>query len=134
MHPTPAAEMGPFEALQERLGAALEANRAGSGIDHVLIALPSYSVSESLLSHYGDRVASLEHRYLNALMMPNRIESCEFIFVSTKRPDPEVVEYYLSLLPAARQAHVRSRIHLYAVDDGSWSLWKSIPSCMGDSG
>lgn len=45
-----------FSTLQERLGPALEANRAGSTVDHVLIALPSNSVSESLLAHYGDPV------------------------------------------------------------------------------
>jgi hypothetical protein len=51
-----------LDALEARLGPALEANRVGSTTDHVLIALPSYSVSESLMSHYGDRIPSLEHR------------------------------------------------------------------------
>ncbi len=58
-----------FAALQQRLGAALAANTAGSDVDHVMVALPSYSVSESLMSHYGDRVAALEHRYLNAVLV-----------------------------------------------------------------
>ena len=64
------ATVDAFGALQAQLGAALEANRPGSTTPHVMIALPSYSVSESLLSHYGERIPSLEHRYLNAIVIP----------------------------------------------------------------
>ena len=104
-----------FAALQTRLGAGLEANRPGSTTPHVLIALPSYSVSESLLSHYGDRIPSLEHRYLNAIVIPTRIASCEMVYVSTRPPAPEVLEYYVSLAPAERRADLRSRIWLVEV-------------------
>jgi hypothetical protein len=69
----------------------------------VLIALPSYSVSESLLSHYGNRIASLEHRYLNAISVAGRITSCDMLYISTVRPAPEVFDYYLSLLPGDRR-------------------------------
>jgi len=54
----------------------------------VIIALPSYSVSESLLSHYGDRIPSLEHRYLNAIVIPARIATCEMVYISTRAPSP----------------------------------------------
>ena len=67
------ATVDALDALEARLGPALEANRVGSAIDHVLIALPSYSVSESLMSHYGDRIPCLEHRYLGAILVPSRI-------------------------------------------------------------
>jgi len=108
-----------FDELQLRLGPALAANRAGSGIDHVLVILPSYSVSESILSHYGERIPSLEHRYLNALLIAGRIESCEIVFISTRRPDPAVVDYYISLMPAAVRDDARSRISLIEIDDGT---------------
>ena len=87
-----------FRALQRRLGPALDANRQGSGIDHVLIALPSYSVSESLLSHYGDRIPSLEQ------------ETCELMYISTRRPGQAVIDYYLSLLPPDRRESVQGRV------------------------
>jgi hypothetical protein len=61
-----------FSDLQDRLGPALEANRPGSGIDHVLLILPSFSVSETILSHYSARIPALEHRYLNALLIAGR--------------------------------------------------------------
>jgi len=58
-----------FDDLQQRLGAAVAANRPGSDVEHVLIALPSFSLGESLLSHYADRIPSLEHRYLVAQLV-----------------------------------------------------------------
>jgi hypothetical protein len=48
------SNMQAFDELQGRLGEVLAANQAGSSVDHVLIALPSFSVGESLLSHYVD--------------------------------------------------------------------------------
>ena len=98
---------------------ALAANRAGSETDHVMIVLPSYSVSESILSHYGDRIPSLEHRYLNALLVAGRIESCEILFISTRGPDPAIVDYYLSIMPARIRGSARSRISLIEMDDGT---------------
>ncbi len=108
-----------FLRLQEGLGRALGANRTGAGIDHVMVVLPSYSVSESLLSHYGDRISSLEHRYLNALLVAGRIESCEIVYVSTRPPDPAVADYYLSLMPASARHSARNRLRLLTVDDGT---------------
>jgi hypothetical protein len=53
--------MDAFDDLQAGLGRALAANRPGEAIEHALVVLPSYSVSESLLSHYGDRIP-VDHR------------------------------------------------------------------------
>jgi PGM1 C-terminal domain len=109
-----------FATLQSKLGPAMAANRPGSATSHVLIALPSYSVSESLMSHYSDRIAVLEHRYLNAVVIAGRIESCEMIYVSTRAPLPEVIEYYLELLPPERRASTGQRIRVIEVpDDGT---------------
>ena len=75
-----------FDQLQARLGHALELNRPDAGVDHVLVALPSFSIGESLLSHYVDRIPSLEHRYLLALLLLNRIEHCEMVLVVCAGP------------------------------------------------
>jgi len=108
-----------FDRLQLRLGEALAANSPGSSVPHVLVILPSFSVSESILSHYGDRIPSLEHRYLNALPLPDRIESCEVLYISTRRPDPAVIDYYLDLVPVDRRAALASKIHFLEIDDGT---------------
>ncbi|MBI2776192.1 MAG: hypothetical protein HYX57_02835 [Chloroflexi bacterium] len=107
-----------FDRLQERLGPALDANREGSGVENVLIALPSFSVSESLLSHYGDRVTSLEHRYLGSMLISSRIETCTILYLPTRAPDPEIVEYYVALVPPDRRDAVRARTRVIEVGGG----------------
>jgi len=113
------ADRAAFARLQTKLAAALEANQSGSATEHVMIVLPSYSVSESLLSHYTNRIASLEHRYLNALFVANRIPSCETLYVATRGPSPEVLDYLLGLLRPERRATARSQLRMIEVDDGS---------------
>ncbi|HET7726700.1 MAG TPA: peptide ligase PGM1-related protein [Candidatus Limnocylindrales bacterium] len=110
---------GRFASLQERLGPALAANRQGSSTDHVMIALPSYSVSESLLSHYADRIPSLEHRYLLAMFVAARIPSCEVVYISSRRPEPEVIDYYTSLLPPRGPSDPPHRVRFVECDDGT---------------
>src|SRR5688500_8367540 len=100
--------MDGFAALQAKLGAAWSVNKPGSDVDHVLVVLPSHSVPESVLAHYGPRVPALEHRYLVAMMMLHRIPSCEIVFLCSREPEPEVLDYYGSLLPGAGREHARS--------------------------
>jgi hypothetical protein len=113
------ADIEAFRELQGRLAPALAANSQGSGIEHVMIALPSFSVSESLLSHYGNRIPSLEHRYLGAIVIPARIETCEAIYISTHAPDPAIIDYWIGLVPAHRREALRSRVRIVEIDDGT---------------
>lgn len=106
-----------IDALEAKLGPALHANRQGSTTDHVLLVLPSYSVGECILSHYNNRIKSLEHRYLNALLISARIPSCEIVYVSTVRPEPGVLEYYASIMRDDMQDEARFQV--FDVDDGS---------------
>jgi hypothetical protein len=110
--------MGDFDRLQEALPAALAANVPGSGRDHVVIAMASYSLSESLLEHYGARIPAMEHRYLNAALLLNRID-CDFIFVCSLAPDPEVLAYYRELVSPDVADRMERRIHPVSVDDPS---------------
>jgi hypothetical protein len=113
-----AVDLG-FEDLQAALGPALAANRPGSGTEHVVIALPSYSLGESLLAHYASRIPALEHRYLVAFLMLHRIPTCELVFLGCQPPDPEVLEHYLALIPPEPRARVRSRFRAVTVADRS---------------
>ena len=106
-----------FDDLQAGLGDVLALNKPGSREPHVLVVLPSFSLGESLLCHYADRIPSLEHRFLVACLMLCRIESCEMVFVSCEAPTAEVIDYYLSLVPPASRAGVRSRLRSVVVDD-----------------
>jgi hypothetical protein len=82
-----------------------------------VIALPSFSVGESLLSHYGTRIPSLEHRYLVAQLMVHRISGCELVFLTCAPPGDEATEYYLSLIPRELRAAVRPRVRVVVVPD-----------------
>jgi len=106
-----------FDDVQRRLAHVLAANRPGSDVDHVVIALPSYSVGESLLSHYADRIPMLEHRYLVATLMLGRLPHCQLIFVASSDPGGDVIDYYASLLPHHGREVVRRRLHTVVVPD-----------------
>lgn len=113
--------MGPelvsFAELQSRLGATVALNSAGSAVPHVLVALPSLSLGESLLSHYANRLPALEHRYLLTQLMLPRIESCELVFVTCEAPTNDVLEYHLSLVPKQTRDSVRARFRVLEVPD-----------------
>ncbi|MEZ5166104.1 MAG: hypothetical protein R2695_06300 [Acidimicrobiales bacterium] len=81
--------------------------------------MPSYSLGESLLSHYADRIAALEHRYLVSVLLLGRIPDCELVFVCSQEPEPEVIQHYVDCLPEPVRASVRARLHTIVVDDGS---------------
>jgi PGM1 C-terminal domain len=108
-----------FEQLQAQLGRAWALNRPGMGVEHVLVVLPSFSVGESLLSHYASRIPALEHRYLVTHLMLHRIQACELVFLTCQAPSQEVVDYYTSLVPADRRASVRARFRLLVVPDNT---------------
>ena len=111
--------MESLDELQRKLAEALALNKPGVGVDHVMIVLPSFSVGESLLSHYGNRIPALEHRYLLALLLLNRIPSCEMLFLSTVPPGEEILEYYGSLLPPEGRSLMQERFRHVEVPDHS---------------
>ena len=107
-----------YLALQRRLPAAWEADRAGSRVPRVVIALPSYSLDRNVLSHYGARVAPLENRFLYAALRTADFAS-RVVYLSSRPVDPEVFDAYLSLVPAADHATIRARTLLVSPDDES---------------
>ena len=108
-----------YLAIEPKLAGALEANRPDSTTEHVSIALPSYSVSETILSHYGDRIPSLEHRYLASLLMPSRIPAVNIVYISTRRPEQAAIDYYPALLSPERRARTVGRYRIVEWNDGT---------------
>ncbi len=107
------------DALQAQLATALAANQPGSGVDHVLVALASYSIGESLLAHYEDRLPALEHRYLNSLLLLNRVADCDLLFVCSEPPADEVLEYYRSIVSPAAAERMARQARCVAIADRS---------------
>jgi hypothetical protein len=108
-----------FAELQAGLANAWLCNQPGAQREHVMVVLPSHSVAESLLSHYGPRVRALEHRYLIACLLLHHVPHCQMIFLSSQAPDPEVLDYYVSLVPSSGAKAMRSRFRSIVVDDGT---------------
>ena len=98
----------------DALISAMAANRPGSTQPHLAVVLPSFSVGESLLSHYQDRIPSLEHRFLVVVLML-RITSARVALVLCQDPGEEMIDYYFDLLPSLPDA--RNRFETIVVDD-----------------
>jgi len=108
------AKHSDYQLLQRQLGSAYVLNVPESQTPHVVVALPSYSVSESLLSHYVNRLASLEHRFLVSVFLL-RIPSARLVYICSAEPAASVVDSYLSLLP--EELNASERLHLVVVED-----------------
>jgi hypothetical protein len=108
-----------FETLQASLKRAVSLNRLGQSWPHVMVVLPSLSMGEAVLAHYGPRLPALEHRYLAAFFLLQRIANAEVIYVSTLAPSEEVMDYLASLLPEGAREAARSRFHCVALGDMS---------------
>jgi hypothetical protein len=108
-----------FDRLQAGLSRAVALNRPGQDWPHVLVVLPSLSLGEAVLAHYGPRLPALEHRYLAAFFLLHRIPNCEIMYVSTLAPAPEVLDYMASLLPLEGQESAMRRFHMVALGDTS---------------
>jgi PGM1 C-terminal domain/ATP-grasp domain len=103
-------------ALHDGLAAAWSLNREEMPDEHVVIALPSFSIAPTIMSHYARRLPALEHRYLLSTLMLGRVRSCHLVFVCSRRPEPAVIDHYLALTgdPSARH-----RLHIVDVADES---------------
>jgi hypothetical protein len=108
-----------FAVAQERLPALLALNSPGATQPHAVVVLPSFSVGESLLAHYAELISALEHRYLTGLFALSRVPGARILLVVSSHPGEEVVEHYLSLMPADVRQRVRDRFEIVVVDDGS---------------
>lgn len=106
--------------LQEGLGEAWLANLPGAHVDHVVLVMPSHSVAESLLAHYGPRLRALEHRYLVAYLLLHRLPTCEMVFLCSQAPDPKVLEYFEVLAASDGRPSAAARFRTLVVDDGTF--------------
>ncbi len=110
--------MDEFQRLQSRLEAAHAANTVESTTRHTVVVLPSFSLGESLLSHYANRLSALEHRFLVCVLML-RMPAVRIVYVCSGEPSDAIVDHYFSLLPPAIAAEARDRLRIVVVDDPS---------------
>jgi hypothetical protein len=109
--------MDSFVDWTGRLAHARAAHHPGSRTPHTVVVLPSYSVGDSLLAHYAHRVPALEHRYLLGFLGIPRVPTEQLIFLTSLRPSPQVIDYYLSLVPPEQRRDMRARVRIVEVPD-----------------
>lgn len=104
--------------MQSKLLAAWRADLPGSTTDHLVVALPSYSVDPVLLSHYAERLPALEQRYLVSILLLRR-PGTRLAYLSSTKPPDYVVDAYLALLPDGIREDARRRLTIVSVGDPS---------------
>jgi hypothetical protein len=116
-----------FERLQrERLESAWRADLPGSTKDHVVVALPSYSLDDSVYEHYGARIGPLENRFLYVILR-SRLPTTRTVYLSSQQVPTDVVDGYLSLVPVnARPAIDRNSARVSPEDASSRPLAEKI--------
>ncbi|MGQ0521399.1 MAG: peptide ligase PGM1-related protein [Actinomycetota bacterium] len=109
---------GAFRRVQAKLVDAWRADLEGSTTDHLVVALPSYSVDAVLLSHYAERLPALEQRYLVSILLLKNPHT-RLAYLSCTSPPDYVVDAYLDLLPDEIRDDARRRLTIVSMDDPS---------------
>jgi hypothetical protein len=105
-----------FDRLQARMPAVWDAIRQDLPGEAVVV-LPSMSID--LASEFGPGVSqAYEERFLFMLLLL-RQPRLRLVYLTSVPVPPDVVDYYLGLLPGVIASHARARLHLVAVGDAS---------------
>jgi PGM1 C-terminal domain len=105
-----------FDVLQQRLPDVWSAMRLNHA-DESVVVIPSITLDRAVPSA-GSLEQAYEERYLFLLLLL-RQPRLRMIYVTSMPIAPEIVEYYLALLPGVIPSHARSRLTLISVGDSS---------------
>ena len=106
-----------FDRLQTRLAAAWDAIRMNYE-DESVVVVPSISLDKTEAAGTGTMMQAYEERFLFLLILL-REPRLRMVYVTSMPITPEIVEYYLALLPGVIPSHARARLSLVAVNDAS---------------
>src|SRR3954452_25566656 len=105
-----------FDALQRRLPdvwAAMRLNQEGESV----VVVPSVTL-DRITAGSGSLTQAFEERFLFLLLLL-RQPRLRVIYVTSMPVAPEIIEYYLALLPGVIPSHARARLTMVAVNDAS---------------
>ncbi len=105
-----------FDELQARMSEVWDAMRLNHD-DESVVVVPSISL-DRVAAPSGTMTQSMEERFLFLLMLL-RQPRLRMVYVTSLPIAPEIIEYYLALLPGVIPSHARSRLSLVHVDDAS---------------
>ena len=105
-----------FDVLQARLRGVWDAIRLNHE-DESVVVIPSITLDRAVAAS-GSLTQAYEERFLFMLMLL-RQPRLRLVYVTSMPIAPEIIEYYLALLPGVIPSHARSRLALVAVNDVS---------------
>ncbi len=105
-----------FDVLQSRMDGVWEAMRLNLD-DESVVVVPSITLDRAVAAS-GTLTQAYEERFLFLLMLL-RQPRLRMIYVTSLPIAPEIIEYYLALLPGVIPSHARSRLSLVSVNDAS---------------
>jgi PGM1 C-terminal domain len=105
-----------FDELQQKLVPLWKSIRAMSLDEQTIVVVPSLSIDAADL--YGSVLQAYEERFLFLLLLL-RQPRARLIYVTSQRIHPNVIDYYLDLLPGVIPAHARRRLFLPSPMDGT---------------
>ena len=105
-----------FDELQARLPGVWDAMRLNHE-DESVVVVPSITLDRAVAAS-GTLTQAYEERFLFLLMLL-RQPRLRLIYVTSLPVTPEIIEYYLSLLPGVIPSHARSRLTMLAVHDST---------------
>jgi hypothetical protein len=116
MIPLPEAELQErFEALQRKLVPQWALIEGFTAEPYGIVVVPSLSGIDLPLD--AAKRQAYEERYLFLLFLL-RQPSAQVVYVTSEPIQPNVIDYYLGLLPGVVASHARRRLHLVSPHDG----------------
>src|SRR4051812_19247467 len=101
--------------LQSRMAGVWDAMRLNH--DESVVVIPSITLDRAV-AESGSLAQAYEERFLFLLVLL-RQPRLRMIYVTSTPIAPEIIEYYLALLPGVIPSHARARLFLVAVHDAS---------------
>jgi hypothetical protein len=106
-----------FDQLQARMVEVWDVVRLNYD-DESVIVVPSITLDRTETTGTGTMMQAYEERFLFLLILL-REPRLRMVYVTSMPIAPEIVEYYLALLPGVIPSHARARLSLIAVNDAT---------------
>ena len=104
-----------FQALQQKLVPLWQSIRQINPDPQTIVVVPSISLESTI---QGVKQQAYEERFLFLLLLL-RQPRARLIYVTSQAVHPDVVDYYLDLLPGVISVHAKKRLFLVSPLDGS---------------
>jgi hypothetical protein len=105
-----------FEELQQKLVPLWKSIRSLNQDEQTIVVVPSLSIDAADIT--GSLLQAYEERFLFLLLLL-RQPRARLVYVTSQAISPNVIDYYLDLLPGVIPAHARKRLFLPTPMDGT---------------